>query len=208
MSKLTPSFLVFEGIEGAGKSTLIQGLSAVLRTLGQEVLITREPGGTDLADKIRALLLSPTLESMHSYTELCLLAAARSQHVQEVLKPALAKNIWVLCDRFTDSTIAYQGYGRGIPQNIIASINTMVCDGIAPDHVIVCDVDPGLAMDRIKQRHKDRIEEENVLFFEKIRAGYLKIAQASSRHFLLDSNVSQQQMLSALLHYLHIEYRV
>jgi dTMP kinase len=141
---------------------------------------------------------------MHPYTELCLLAASRSQHVQNVLKPAIAAKKWVLCDRFTDSSLAYQGYGRGLSLDMILSINNLVCDGVVPDAVILCDIDPEIAMDRIKKRRKDRIEKESYVFFERVRQGYLDIAAQSDRHLVIDSSVSPQKMLSTVLDYLGI----
>lgn len=206
MSELKPRFIVFEGIEGAGKSTLIRQLASLLQSQGQDIIITREPGGTDIADRIRSLLLHPGVEPLHAYTELCLLAASRAQHVQQILKPAISSHKWILCDRFTDSTLAYQGYGRGLDLDTIKAINALVCDGITPDCVVLCDVDPALAMERIKKRKKDRIERESLEFFEKVRQGYRAIAGLSAKHYVLDSNVSEKQMLATLWSYLSKDY--
>lgn len=198
MSKLKPRFIVFEGIEGAGKSTLIRQLASYLLERRQDIVLSREPGGTAIADRIRSLLLHPGAEPMHSHTELCLIAASRSAHVQNVLKPAIASGKWILCDRFTDSSIAYQGYGRGLPIETIKTLNTLVCDGVKPDCVIVCDVDPLQAMGRIESRRKDRIEMESIEFFERVREGFLMLAQQTDSHIVLDSSRPQSEVFETL----------
>lgn len=205
MSIKTSRFIVFEGIEGSGKSTVIRHLAMVLDRLHQDVVVTREPGGTVVADHIRSVLLHAGSEDMHPYTELCLLSASRAQHVMHVLKPAIARGAWILCDRFTDSSLAYQGYGRGIPQAAITYMNHLVTDGVQPDCVIVCDIDVEYALERIKKRRKDRIEMEDVRFFERIRQGYLEIAQDSPIHHVIDSSKGQRQVLQDVMCHLGLQ---
>lgn len=204
MSALSPKFVVFEGIEGAGKSTLIRYLAKLLESFDCHVTVTREPGGTSLADDIRSMLLRTEGEQMHAHTELCLLAASRSQHVQEVLKPALASNHWILCDRFCDSSVAYQGYGRGIDRGFISKLNEFVCEGLVPDRVIICDIEPSVALERIKKRKKDRIEDENLEFFERVRAGYLEIAATSEHYHVLNASMSLSDVLDSIYQYLKL----
>lgn len=198
MSLLSPKFVVFEGIEGAGKSTMIRYLSDLLEKRHARVTVTREPGGTLIADGIRGLLLKSVSEPMHARTELCLLAASRSQHVQEILKPAIASHHWILCDRFCDSTMAYQGYGRGIDKTIIDRMNEFVCENVRPDIVFICDIDPQLALERIHMRLRDRIESETLEFFGRVRQGYLEIAKTSKRYVLIDASKSIEDISKEL----------
>lgn len=196
---MNPPFIVFEGIEGAGKTTLVKRLDSYLRAKGHTVYVTREPGGTRVADGCRALLLAHHEEAMRPETELCLLAAARAQHVHVAIRPALLRGSWVLCDRFTDSSLAYQGYGRQIPLEVIRALNALVCQGLQPDCVFVFDLDPRLGLERISGRHKDRIESESVDFFEKVRAGYQEIAKSAPYYHLLDAQQSVDALFEQML---------
>lgn len=173
-------FITLEGGEGAGKSTNVQWLADYLRARGKTVLVTREPGGTSVGEAIRGVLLDPELPSMHNDTELLLMFAARNEHLQRKILPALAQGTWVLCDRFTDATYAYQGSGRGIDQQRIGALEAWVQGELRPDYVLLFDLDVATGMARAHARGRaDRFEQEHSTFFEKIRAGYL---QRAARH--------------------------
>lgn len=204
MSALESKFLVFEGIEGAGKSTIIRHLKQLLERYNCDVVVTREPGGTPMANNIRSLLLKSGDEVMHPHTELCLMTASRSQHVQEVIKPAIAQNKWILCDRFCDSSVAYQGYGRGIDREVIRAINHFACDGVKADITILCDLSPDIALERIKRRAKDRIESEKIEFFEKIRNGYLEMAEADESYHVVDASLGLTDVLDSIYGHLKL----
>jgi dTMP kinase len=168
-------FLTIEGIEGAGKSTLAEALSERLSSEGKEVVLTREPGGTRIGDSIRKLLLESGT-AMSSRAELLLFEAARAQHVEELIKPALERGAVVVCDRFADSSVAYQGSARGIEPQAIACLNEFATGGLRPDLTILLDLpaDVGLA----RQMAIDRISAEGLAFHESVRQGYLAIARA------------------------------
>ncbi len=174
-------FIVVEGIEGGGKSTNIAFIKQWLEQKKISVVTTREPGGTPYAEKIRQLLLTTQNEDnevVHDDTELLLVFAARAQHIAQVIKPALAKGLCVLSDRFTDATYAYQGGGRGLSQQKIAILENLVQENLRPDCVIILDIPVELSMKRVNQRldlneTKDRFEQEQCTFFEKVRHTYL-----------------------------------
>ena len=170
-------FITLEGTEGVGKSTQLDNVATLLRDAGIDVVCTREPGGTPMAERIRALLLAPEEEPIPDAAELLLMFAARSLHLENLIRPALASGQWVLCDRFTDATFAYQGYGRGVHREDIAVLQRLVQRGLRPDLTIVLDapVETGLARAR-NRGEPDRFEAETVQFFERVRAGYLAIA--------------------------------
>ncbi len=175
---LTPSrgfFLTIEGIEGAGKSTLASALAERLSLAGREVIVTREPGGTPTGDRIRQLLLE-SREAISNRAELLLFEAARAQHVDEVIAPALARGAVVICDRFADSSIAYQNSARGIDSDSVRGLNAFATGGLTPDLTILLDlnVETGLA----RQRSVDRISSEGLAFHRSVRQGYLAIAEA------------------------------
>ncbi|HPQ95110.1 MAG: dTMP kinase [Thiothrix sp.] len=187
-------FITFEGGEGGGKSTNLQFAADWLRQRGIAVLATREPGGTVMAEAIRALLLNPDLPAMHADTELLLMFAARNEHLQHKILPALAQGQWVLCDRFTDASYAYQGYGRGLPLERIRILEQWVQGVLQPDQVLLFDLDGATGMQRVQTRNqasqtrKDRFERESGDFFEKVRQGYLaRAAQAPERFQVLDA---------------------
>ena len=197
-------FITLEGPEGAGKSTNREYLAARLQEAGCNVLLTREPGGTPLAERIRELLLEPSDEPMAADTELLLVFAARAQHLAQVIRPALAAGKVVLCDRFTDATYAYQGGGRGLPLERIALLEEFVQGGLRPDLTLVFDlpVDVGLARAAARGR-LDRFEQEARSFFEAVRQTYLaRAALAPARYRLLDAAqplAAVQVQLDALL---------
>lgn len=178
-------FIVFEGIDGSGKTTQLQKTLAFLENRGRRVVVTREPGGTALGAKIRSLLLDVNHRGMDSLCELMLYAADRSNHVAEIIAPALSRGDVVLCDRYTLSTLAYQGYGRGLPLDTIASLNRMATHGCVPDLTLILDVDPYLSRDRIAQhrREPDRLEQEKLEFFERVRHGYLTEAEKEPERY-------------------------
>lgn len=179
-----PRFVSLEGGEGAGKTTVLDALREALRADGVEVVCTREPGGTPLAEMIRALLLDPAHEPPAPETELLLMFAARAQHVRETIRPALERGAWVLCDRFTDSSFAYQGGGRGLDAAFIAELERRVV-GLQPGLTLLLDLDiaAGRARARGRDPSPDRIEREHDGFFERVRAAYRARAQAEPRRF-------------------------
>ncbi|MNJ46797.1 Thymidylate kinase [compost metagenome] len=197
-------FITLEGPEGAGKSTNREYLAERLRDAGLPVLLSREPGGTPLAERIRELLLSPSDEPMASDTELLLMFAARAQHLQQVICPALAEGRIVLCDRFTDATYAYQGGGRGLSEARIATLETFVQGDLRPDLVLVFDLPVEVGLARAAARGRlDRFEQEGREFFEAVRQAYLqRAARNPERYRIIDAAqplAAVQQALDALL---------
>ena len=188
-----PRLVTIEGGEGAGKTTVLNGVGDTLKATGAEVVCTREPGGTPLAERIRGLLLDAGPEAMHespaAETELLLMFAARAQHVRETVLPALQRGAWVLCDRFTDSSYAYQGGGRGLDPGFIAAVEAQVV-GIRPGLTLLLDLGVDQGRDRTRGRDlalggegPDRIERERDDFFERVRRTYLARAAAEPRRF-------------------------
>jgi dTMP kinase len=172
-------FITIEGGEGAGKSSVIHACLAHLREHGIEVVATREPGGTPLSEQIRALMLDQASSGMVGETELLLAFAARAQHVRELIRPALARGTWVLSDRFTDSSYAYQGGGRGLPVSTIASLEAFAVGDTRPDLTLWLDLPVVDGMARLQGRgDADRIEAESLAFFERVRAAFAHRAQA------------------------------
>lgn len=182
-------FITLEGPEGAGKSTNREYLAELLKQAGVEVVLTREPGGTPLAERIRELLLAPDTEVMAVDTELLLMFAARAQHLAGVIRPALARGAVVLCDRFTDATYAYQGGGRGLAHERIAILEQFVQGDLRPDLTLVFDLPVEVGLARAAARGKlDRFEQEQQSFFEAVRQTYLtRAAQAPERYRVLDA---------------------
>nr|WP_189662224.1 dTMP kinase [Pseudomonas mosselii] len=197
-------FITLEGPEGAGKSTNRDYLAARLREQGVDVVMTREPGGTPLAERIRELLLAPSEERMAVDTELLLMFAARAQHLAEVIRPALARGAVVLCDRFTDATYAYQGGGRGLPVERIAILEAFVQGELRPDLTLVFDLPVEVGLSRAAARGRlDRFEQEGQAFFDAVRQAYLQRAgQQPQRYRLLDAAQplsAVQQAIDALV---------
>lgn len=183
-------FLTLEGVEGAGKTTAREFIAGGLRENGATVLETREPGGTELGEKIRALLLDPGQNRMSALSELLLIFAARAQHLEEVITPALESGFFVICDRFTDATFAYQGSGRGLDVTLIQTLADLVHPRIQPDLTVILDMSPQKGLARARRRGElDRIEQERLEFFERVRAGYIARARSDpERYFVLDSD--------------------
>ena len=173
-------FLTVEGVEGVGKSTHIETIKKFLDSRNIPYIVTREPGGTLVAERIRELLLAVhEAEVLCELSELLLVFAARAQHLARVIKPALVQGKWVICDRFTDATYAYQGGGRGLDVAIIAGLESLVQDGLKPDLTIILDLDPRIGIQRASERGElDRFEREQIEFFDKVRQTYLDIAAA------------------------------
>lgn len=193
---MTGLFITLEGPEGAGKSTNREYLAERLREQGIGVLLTREPGGTPLAERIRELLLDPSDEPMAADTELLLVFAARAQHLQQVIRPALAKGSVVLCDRFTDATYAYQGGGRGLSIERIAQLEQFVQGELRPDLTLIFDLPVEIGLARAAARGRlDRFEQEGRGFFEAVRQAYLQRAkQAPQRYRVLDAGQTLAQV--------------
>lgn len=176
-------FITFEGGEGAGKSTLIRKVYDYLFAQNYFVVKTREPGGSVLGEKIRDILLHK--ENISPLAEVCLFLASRAEHVKEVIKPALKENKVVLCDRFNDSTVAYQGYARDLGVDEVQRFCDFVCDGVKIDLTVYLDIDPFLGLKRIKSEKYDRIESECISFHRKIREGFLFLAKKNPERFLV-----------------------
>lgn len=188
-------FITIDGVEGAGKSTQIDFICNYLAKKNINVILTREPGGTELGEKIRALLLSTDTQSMSSDTELLLMFAARNEHIKTKIMPALDKGDWVLSDRFTDASYAYQGAGRGLSIERIAQLEKWVLQDFTPDVTLLLDVPVALGMSRVKSRgHKDRIELETNNFFNRVRDGYIERSkQFPKRIKLIDASTTPEQ---------------
>ncbi|MEO0071239.1 MAG: dTMP kinase [candidate division WOR-3 bacterium] len=175
------TFITFEGIEGSGKSTQAQLLTDYLRKRGYEVEFSREPGGTEIGERIREILLDPGLKGMEPRTELFLYLASRNQVVREKVLPALQKGKIVVLDRFADSSIAYQGYARGLGEKLVARWNKIVTGGLRPHLTIFVDVPVAVGQKRKKNGALDRLEQEGVNFHERVREGYLRLARRAPK---------------------------
>ncbi len=185
-----PKFISIEGGEGAGKSTAIKTIQSYLNHRGIAHIVTREPGGTPLAEKIRSLLLDKSDELLLPETELLLFFAGRYQHIEHVIKPSLNKGLWVISDRFVDASFAYQGAGRGITESRIAYLKEWLIQDLSPDHTLLLDAPPSMGLDRIKLRGElDRIEVEKIDFFNRVRDCYLALAaKEPARFHIIDTN--------------------
>ena len=193
-------FITIEGVEGVGKSTNIEFLTRQLRDSGIDLLVTREPGGTSLGEDIRGLLLDVRTEPVSDMSELLLIFAARAQHITSVIAPAIAAGRWVLCDRFTDATYAYQGGGRGRDPAYIRSLENLVQGNLRPDCTLLLDAPVEVGMARARDRGElDRIEREELDFFERVRATYLQLAEESSgRYRVIDARRPLEQVQADL----------
>lgn len=189
-------FITLEGIEGAGKSTQLAEVLRCLEEKGVEVVQTREPGGSPIGERIRSLLLDPTCKGMAADTELLLMFAARAEHLEQKIRPALERGAWVLCDRFTDATYAYQGGGRGVDRERIALLEDYVQGPMRPDLTLLFDLPVTVGLARAGRRSApDRFESEATRFFEDVRAWYLAIARSDPHRVrLIDASVSAEQV--------------
>lgn len=193
------SFVTVEGIEGSGKSTLLAGLAARFRSCGDDPLVTREPGGTPLGDAVRAIFLERAT-AISPLTEALLINAARAQHVSDAIRPALEAGRIVLCDRYVDSTLAYQGYGRGLALDDLRSLCDVATGGLEADVTLLVDVpvDVSRARTRSRGRPVDRLESEDEAFHARVRSGYLELAR-SPRHCALDGTLPPGDVLELAL---------
>jgi len=194
------TFITFEGTEGSGKSTQILLLANFLKSRGLRVMLTREPGGTPIGDQVRRILLDPAHTALDPKAELLLYAASRAQHLYEVILPALASGMIVLCDRFSDATLAYQGYGRGLDIEMIRALDRIVCAGTRPDLTLLFDIDAALGIARAHGRNTSRgletearFENEELAFHERVRQGYRTLArQEPDRIRIVDASPAQE----------------
>jgi dTMP kinase len=192
-------FITFEGIEGAGKTTLIAGLSAELATIGADVYVTREPGGTSMGDAVRSIFIDPGMR-IDPLAEAFLVNAARAQLVSERIAPALKTGSIILCDRFFDATVAYQGYGRGLDIEMLIRLSLIATQSIAPDMTFLLDIDAPLSHRRVAARGgTDRLEREDDDFHERVRQGYLQLAQRFGRFIVLDGRLPAAELLAEAL---------
>lgn len=187
-------FITLEGVDGAGKSTHLEWIAQRLRGGGRDVLVTREPGGTPLAETLRGLVLNETMDAL---TETLLMFAARADHVARVIRPALAAGTWVLCDRFTDATAAYQGAGKGVPLGLIEQLAASTHHGLHPDRTLVFDCPFEVSQERLGRsgRARDRFEREDRAFFERVRESYLqRVRSEPGRMRLIDASTNPDEV--------------
>jgi dTMP kinase len=192
------SFITVEGIEGCGKSTLVAGLAERLRAQGNETIVTREPGGTPTGDAIRAVFLTPGLH-VSPLAEALLINASRAQHVLELIAPALKRGATVICDRFTDSTLAYQGYGRGVDLAFLQEMCDAATGGLVPHRTFILDLPVPVSRERVAARDgeaADRMELQDENFYERARIGFLELAKAAPRYRVLDATKSPRELIA------------
>ncbi len=197
---MSGKFITFEGIEGAGKTTTINMISTFLQENSLDCIVTREPGGTVIGEKIRDILLD-NKSKLDDKSELLLMFAARNQHINEVIKPALKDNKWVICDRYIDASLAYQGYGRGIELNTISNLINTYAEDVMPDITFLLDIDVTSAFLRFeKNREKDRFENLNIDFFEKVRLGYIDIANKNPKRIkVIDAKKNSESIANEII---------
>jgi dTMP kinase len=193
-------FVTFEGGECVGKTTQIARLALELEKSGRHVTVTREPGGSNIANRIRSLLLDPKMKGLVPLAELFLYEASRAQHVQDTIAPALAKGHVVICDRFADSSVVYQGVARGLKAPLVRELNRMATSGLKPDRTIVLDLDPRIGLARVGSRGiLDRIEKEALSFHQAVRAGFKRLAKEEPRRVkLVDASRSRDDIAAAV----------
>ncbi len=190
-------FITFEGVDGAGKSTHLQWFADTLRQRGLEVLVTREPGGTPLGEHLREILLN---QPMHAETEALLMFAARLEHIEQVIRPALQQGTWVVSDRFSDASFAYQGGGRGVPWAKLEQLERWVHEGLQPDLTLLFDIPVGIARQRLSNNPAlDRFEQEQADFFERVRTAYhRRVQQNPQRYAVIDAAQSLEKVKQQL----------
>jgi dTMP kinase len=198
-------FITFEGMDGCGKTTQLRLLAGWLRDQGKTVVETVEPGGTEIGRQIRRILLDPANAAIHARTELLLYFASRAQNVEQVIRPALADGHIVLCDRFTDSTLVYQGCGRGLDSDLVLELDRVACRGLKPDSTILIEIDLETSLARARHRNEradsseSRIDEESAAFHERVRRGYRALAEADPERFaVIDGRGGIGQVASAI----------
>jgi dTMP kinase len=199
-------FITFEGLDGCGKSTQLEKLAVALREQGIDLVTTREPGGTEIGERIRSVLLSSRTAGLDSNAEMALMFASRAQLIAEVIEPALEAGKWVLCDRFTDSTEAYQGGGRQLGGNAVLQLHEVLCRGLWPDLTILMDSDVSSSVSRARRRNKtaahdeNRFEKESGAFFTRVREAFLNIARRESdRIVLVDARPAMEEVHASIV---------
>lgn len=199
-------FITLEGGEGVGKSVNLDFVAGLLEAAGIDVLRTREPGGTPLAERIRELIVAPSAEAMPPIAELLLIFAARALHIEQCIRPALADGRWVLSDRFTDASYAYQGGGRGLGEAPVAWLEAQVQGELRPDLTLLLDADPAIGLARAGERGAaDRFEQERLEFFRRVRTGYLARAQAEPQRFrVVDASRSLEDVRAELRNHITV----
>lgn len=198
-------FVTLEGTDGAGKTTALKAAEQCLQRRGIDFLATREPGGTPLAEEVRTLLIAPREEAIAPLAETLLLFAARAQHVETVIAPALKAGRWVLCDRFTDATRAYQGAARGVPKDAIEALAALAHPGLQPDLTLYLDLPPDVARARITSADlplRDRFEQEEADFFGRVRTGYLALADGNPRFRVVDAATPVEVVAAQIIEHL------
>lgn len=205
MNNRRPLFITLEGGEGSGKTTMIGRLAAYMQGRSIPYLITREPGGIEIAEKIRSIILDPQHTSMDARTEALLYAAARRQHLVEKVEPALREGLTVLCDRFVDSSLVYQGYARGLGMEEVWSINRFAVEGRMPDLTLLFDIEPEIGMSRIEanaEREKNRLDMESMAFHGKVREGYMLVAENNKERIrIVDASKTPDQVEREMIKY-------
>jgi len=197
-------FIVLEGIEGAGKTTQLPLLRDYLTSLGLHVITTLEPGGTAVGRHIREVILDPRHKDMTSVAELLLYHAARAQHVEELVRPTLKSGSWVLCDRFSDSTLAYQGYGRGLDRNLLERLDGISTGGLVPDLVLILDLDVETGLNRNSDAGKrDRMELESIEFHKKVREGFHQIVKEKPHAVLVSAEGTPEDIHARVREVVH-----
>lgn len=193
-------FIALEGVEGAGKSSQVGFLRDLLAAAGHDVVVTREPGGTPLAEAIRGVLLADHGEPMPPMTELLLMFAARAAHCRQRIEPALARGDWVLCDRFVDASYAYQGAARGLGEDAVATLERLALDGLRPDRVLIFDLPVAQGLERTRGRvERNRFDDETEAFHERVRAAYLERAAAEpDRYRVIDASGTVDEVRARL----------
>lgn len=195
-------FITFEGGEGAGKSSLIGGIKIYLQKKNLNLVFTREPGGTKFGEEIRNLLLKNRIEKVSSKAELCLFLASRAQHIQDVINPALSEGKIVLCDRYNDSSIAYQGYARGLGLEEVLNFSSYIIENAIPDLTLYLDIDPQIGLSRVRSKY-DRIESEKISFHQRIREGFLKLAEKfPDRIKIIDASLPKNEVFKIAMNYI------
>ncbi len=192
--------ITFEGPEGSGKTTLIKGIAERMVACGEQPLLVREPGGTALGERIRNILLDPASEGMCAETELLLMVASRAQLVREKIEPALEAGMIILCDRFADASVAYQGFGRGLGEKLVHQLNAVALGGLEPDLTLLCMLPPEQGQQRLKRRATDRLDRETVEFHRRVHEGYQALAASGELRFrIIDAAAPPAAMLAEAL---------
>lgn len=207
MAKKGGLFITFEGGEGVGKTTQIARLAKAFASTGREVVVTREPGGSAIANRMRALIIDPKNDGMVPLAELFLYEASRAQHMHDTVLPALRRKAIVICDRFADSSLVYQGVGRKLPPKTVVQLNKLATGGVGPDATILLDLDPRIGLARVGARGVlDRLEREKLSFHRAVRSGFLKLAKQEKRRFFVVSASNSRDEIHALI-VAHMERR-